>query len=652
MTEVRALIGPSEGQGGGPKLGGTTPDGLRLRLVRALLHQGAVLAQKGRMEEALARYQRVLALDPSCLEAALGLGQTVFGQGRVEASEAIFRCILERHPGSARARNSLGLSLQARGELSSAEASFRSALGLEPGLAAAQNNLANLLARLGRADEAIRAYRRALSLEPEVATIHENLGNILKLQGRMIEAARAYRRAGSIRPGSGLLIKEALLLPPIYGTRAEIRRSRRRFRSRIKRLLSAEPRLTDPLREVGQTNFYLAYQGFNDRAVQEDLARLYRRALPPAKPAPVPRRAGRRPRLGFISAYLNNHTIGKLMRGLIAHLPRDEFEIHVFNLGRHQDHIAGFISEVAEHSHSLPRDLERIREAVSAVGPDLIYFPEIGMDPATYFLALGRLAPIQCTTWGHPVTSGMETMDYFVSSRDLETPLSRNHYTEELVRLESLGAYYYRPQPPQGLQVREELGFPRGERIYFCPQSLFKLHPDFDPVLNRILEADGRGRLVLIEGPFPAWKSQLLKRFQRTMPRVWERISFLPRLAYSRFLGMMAEADVVLDTFPFCGGNTTLEGLAVGAPIVTLPTSFLRGRISYALYRRMGVLDCVAQDEEDYSRLAVRLAREADFRETVRARILERNQVLYEDLGAVKELAGFFHQALERAGRR
>ncbi len=84
------------------------------------------------------------------------------------------------------------------------------------------------------------------------------------------------------------------------------------------------------------------------------------------------------------------------------------------------------------------------------------------MDPFTYTLALSRLAPVQCVTWGHPSTTGLETIDYYLSSELFETEDADQYYTEKLVRLKTIPAYSYRPTPPSPLKKRDQFGLARG----------------------------------------------------------------------------------------------------------------------------------------------------------------------------------------------
>jgi predicted O-linked N-acetylglucosamine transferase (SPINDLY family) len=281
---------------------------------------------------------------------------------------------------------------------------------------------------------------------------------------------------------------------------------------------------------------------------------------------------------------------------------------------------------------------------VADQGLDILFYPDLGMDPFTYTLAFTRLAPVQCVTWGHPVTTGIPGMDFYLSSQDLETEDGDKHYTEKLIRLATPAVYYSRPARPSSPKGRGSFGLPEKGHVYACPQTPFKFHPDFDGVLGGILRRDPEGILVLVESRYPTWRDLLWQRFERTLPDVRQRIHFVPRLGRPDFLSLLAIADVLLDPIHFGGGNTSFEGLGLGIPIVTLPSNFLRGRITYALYRKMGLMDCVASSPEDYIERAVHLGTDPAWRTTVRKQIQEKCGVLFEDAAAVHALEDFFQK--------
>ncbi|MCA9052166.1 MAG: hypothetical protein KDA89_25695, partial [Planctomycetaceae bacterium] len=286
---------------------------------------------------------------------------------------------------------------------------------------------------------------------------------------------------------------------------------------------------------------------------------------------------------------------------------------------------------------------------IAALELDLLYFTDIGMDLASYFLAFSRLAPVQCMTWGHPVTSGLSTVDYFISSEALESVGSEGQYAEALVRLDGpLSVSYPRPPAPQPV-THSELGIDAERRVYLCPQTLFKFHPEFDRALRAILRADSQAVLVLLRPKVPRWGEIKCEQICGGDRSLAERIRFAPPLARERFLGLFALADVVLDPFHFGGGNTTLEALHSGAVVVTLPSAMLRGRISRACYLALGIGDCLAESAEDYVALAIGLAKDRVRRGALQAQIAARVDQLFDQRGPIAAHENFFVEAHRRA---
>ncbi len=278
---------------------------------------------------------------------------------------------------------------------------------------------------------------------------------------------------------------------------------------------------------------------------------------------------------------------------------------------------------------------------------DLLHYWEVGTDAINYFLPFCRLAPLQCATWGWPVTTGIPQMDYFISAEGLETDQVQAHYSETLIRLKRLPTYYYRPSLPLTLQPRAYFGLPTQSHLYVCPQNLRKIHPDFDPLAAEILRRDPHGRLVLLAAKQPHLTTLLHQRLRLTMPDVVERVHFLPFLAEADYLNLLALADVVLDTLHYGGGaNTTYDAFSAGSPVVTLPGPFQRGRYAAAAYQQMDYTEGVVNFPAEYVARALKLAAEPDYRAAVSAAISAASPALFEDLSAVTELADFFDEVI------
>ncbi len=428
-------------------------------------------------------------------------------------------------------------------------------------------------------------------------------------------------------------------------SRAEISRLRGRTMDRLA-ALERRRRLSipHPQRDLPTLTYHFVYHGLDDRPLHESVARILARAAPglravaphtllPRRPGPV--------RLGIFSPHLKDHTIGQLFRGTIARLDRRFTRAVIFCEDR-VDAEAIQIAQTADELTLIPRDLATARAKIAAMELDILLYLDIGMDTLTHWLAHARLAHLQCTTWGHPVTSGLPTIDAFLSMDDLE-PDGGAPYTERLITQPAPHICYTPQRPPPA--SREALCLPAG-RLYGCPQALPKLHPDFDDVLIDILARDPAGTLVLHAGKTQRWQAALLARLEAKSPGIGRRIHWLHNMPRTAYIQTLAALTVMLDPFPFGGGNTTLEALAVGTPVVTLPPRLARGRLAYALCRRLGWTEGIARDATEYAELAVRLAH--DPAEASR-HILRSAPRLFDNAEGVDQLADRLHDALTAA---
>lgn len=607
---------------------------------------GNVRKRQGRMREAGEAYLMAIQSDPGEADFQLNLGQLLQDEGNLQEALVRFSSAVQLQPQRPDAQRSLALVLWLLGRNAEALEAARKSTELAPRDLRAGHNLARILHDLGQYSEAEAEYRRLIEIDPRYAAARANLAYLLADQGRVDEARENYRAAYELSPSPRLRLVADVILPPIYRSQEEIRSCRARLESNLA-ALDADGVRIDTTAEVMPTLFYLAYHGSYDRDIQSQLTRLAIQSNPPRiRPRP---RVDARIRVGFLSKNLKNHTIGGLWAGLIEGISRDEFEVTFLAAGHCEDRTARRIRARADRYFILPHDVPAALGIVAAQDLDVLIYPDIGMEPFTFTLAFSRLAPVQCVTWGHPATTGIPAMDYFLSSEDLETPGSDANYTEQLVRFRRLMVCYDRPSLPKQVKSREDFGLPSSAHLYACPQTLFKFHPDFDELLARILQADPQGVLVLLEGRYRIWRETLWRRFETSLGELRERIRVLPTLAREDYLNLLAVTDVLLDPIHFGGGNSSYEGLAMGTPIVTLPSDQLRGRITYALYRQMDLDECIASTPDDYVRLALELGTDPAKREAVRERILESGDRIFGDREAIRELERFLRDAVTAA---
>jgi predicted O-linked N-acetylglucosamine transferase (SPINDLY family) len=537
------------------------------------------------------------------------------------------------------------------------------ALRLQPESMVIRLSAARLAHSIEMQEVSLRHFEEAARIDPRCYEAVEAARRICVGAGFAERALRYARLAHELNPSPAAQLSTQLLVPSIVPSIEAINQARERYERGVDEMLAAPPHLDSPAGVVGVSAFFLAYHGRNDRELQVKSARLYLAAIPSlafVAPHCADRserragtgRAGGKIRIGFISRFFASHSIFSTSIGLIEKLSRERFEVVALRITPSRDDEAtARVRAAADLSVNLDPDVYRARAQIAALELDVLFYQDIGMEPTSYFLAFARLAPVQCVSFGHPNTTGIPTMDYFVSNDLFEPPKAEAHYSERLILLRNLPtlAYYYRPSLPAGPESRGAFGLPEDAHLYVCPQTLFKLHPDFDAILAGILDRDPKGLVVLIAGQFQEFTDRLRARFARSLPAHAHRIVFLPFMPFERFMRLLCVADVILDTPHFNGMNSSLQAFAAGTPVVTLPGEFQRGRHTQAMYRKMGIFDCIAEDSRHYGDIAVRIATDPAHARTLRERILACNHVLFQDRRVIDEFERFFVEAHDNA---
>ena len=622
---------------------------IAIRPMEPLFHTnaGAVAVAGGDVNAGIAHYRQALEIDPNYAAACNNLGIALQKLGHLDQALVALRRAIEINPRLVSALVNLGGVLHRLGRELEAIEHYETAIAIAPNLVEAHNNLGNSLKAIQRYDEAIECFDRALALRPDYSEAYYNRGVALSTRGDIEQAADSFARAIAISPDPRYRLANVGILPVIPRSSEEIAHWRKRFFAGIAALYAEG--VIAPGMPLGTPvmDFQLAYYGENDRDIMILLSRLLRQLHPdlrwttPHSFETPARDGGRRVRLGIFSSYLRRHAVVWTIEGLMAGLPKDRFDVTLYSPERRQGPVMQEIADAAERVVLLPADVARARDVIAEARHDVLVFADIGMESLSYGLANARLAPVQCAMWGHPVTTGIPTIDYYISSDLAEPEDADDQYSERLVRLGGVQTCYRRPEMPARAGLSLPQGIPDGATMYLCPQSLFKIHPEMDRWFCEILRRDPNSVLVLFEGTDRVITDRLRTRLSEEAGSLMARVHILPRMPVERFLEIMALSDVLLDTWPFGSGNTSYQGFAAGKPIVTLPGKYLRGRGVLAHYRHMGFMDCIADTPETYVDVAVRLGTDRAFRSRISDLIAERAHVLFDDERVVADFARF-----------
>lgn len=606
----------------------------------SLYHQfGNLLLESEQVEAAITAYQTALNLDPENSEVTLNLNLAIALQNQ-----------------SAEAYLTLAKRFYQQKRYSQAIATYQQALTLAEGDAEVYYELSESLAFKGQTEEAIALLQKAVNLFPKAAYLHFSL--ILKQirLGYIPEAIIAAENAYSHLPEDYTFkLLKYLIIPPFYNSPEEIDFYRQRFQSGLERLI-AETDLDTPEQQQSAlqatsrfTNFYLGYQAYNIIKQQRRYGQLLHQIMGANFPQwtealeipPVEAKI----RVGYVSHYLHAYSGTLWLTGWLKYCDRNQFEVYCYYTGNAPDPITQQFRESSDRFYHFPGNLTATCQQIRADNLHILVFPEIGMDPQTMQIAALRLAPIQCATWGHPVTTGLPTIDYFLSSELMEPENAQEHYSETLIQLPNIGVSYPKPNDiPTLTKTRSHFDLPEEAVLYFCGQAPYKYLPQYDRIFPQIALKVPQARFLFLRGT--QLKPRLAKAFaefgldseqyclHRSVP---ERVDYL-------MLNLLC--DIFLDTFTWSGGNTSLEAIACNLPIVTCPGEFMRGRHADSFLKMLGVTDTLAQNETEYIEIAVRLGLEPQWREEIKQRMSQRHDRLFEDRSCVTGLESFFRQVL------
>src|SRR5206468_4728113 len=169
--------------------------------------------------------------------------------------------------------------------------------------------------------------------------------------------------------------------------------------------------------------------------------------------------------------------------------------VFCYHLGERQDYVTSEYRLEADHFRQMGDGLGAVCKQILADQLHILVFLDIGMFPPATQIAALRLAPVQCCSWGHSVTSGLPTMDYFLSGDAMEPPDGANHYSEKLIRLPGFGLAYEKIDIPSQPKTRGEFGIPLEALVYVSLQSLFKYLPRYDHIFAEIARSVPHGKL-------------------------------------------------------------------------------------------------------------------------------------------------------------
>jgi protein O-GlcNAc transferase len=527
------------------------------------------------------------------------------------------------------------------------------------------------LTKLRRHGEALAVLGQGLMRVPakNSSGIYRRQINLLEKCNCTRAAIASAQRASELFPAEvSFKLSAALALPVVYDSTQEIEEYRAGFARGLQGLaqeisLETTEEKKNALKAIASySNSYLGYQARNDRELQMEYGQFLNRIMAAnypewAKPISMPEiPCGEKLRVGYVSSRFRNLSAAKYFSGWIREHKKDNFSVFAYHVGAKSDSITEEIRKSSDTFRHIPDSLEEVCSAILADKLHILVFLDVCLEPVTTQLAALRLAPIQCAAWDQPITTGLPTIDYFISSAAAEPDNAREHYSEKLFLLPGIGVNYPKPVIPTALLTKTRRDFQlRGDAVvYLCIQYAYKYLPDQDHLFAQIAKRVPSAQFVfLTENNFIAadLQQRLDRAFSAANLSAKDYCVLLPAVERFTYWNLSLLGDVFLDSIGWSGGVSTFEAIACRLPIVTLPGEFMRGRQSYAILTELGVTDTIAKSAAEYVQIAVHLGMDRTWRDDVVQRMAANYSLVYSDTRCVQALEDFYERTVDARSR-
>ena len=615
---------------------------------------GLLLRERGQPLEAASAFAAALAAAPTYAEPRAALADLYSARGETRAAVDLCRAGLRLIPDEVALWRALGLARLAHGNLQAARKAFKRALQIDPADATTHYNLGVALQTLGLRASALRAYQRALALNGNLFAADFNIGVIFREQGRPRAARKAFEQVLMRDPRHVAAHKavcetllgarrfnawfqafdrfattcpDALQLAIVALEACQYRGDFTALERYLDRLqqgafkTSSDTELADSLEEL----LYVLLFFDVDPDTRFALYKRYDEVAPRVYGKPLVLPEARRPgriRIGYLSADLRNHVMGKMMWSALERHDRGRFELFFYSLSKASDEWTERYRGLADHFEVIADLTERQAAARIAVD-DLDILVDLATNTRAAKPGILALKParVQITHVASAGVVGLSTIDFKLTDAFADLPEQQPFQLETLLPMDGC-VYPYRHIAPA-----TEHPFHR-DRLDIAPDAVvigafvtpLKLSRRCLALWREVLERIPDAVLAVSPLSPELWSVYRRLFFVAGIPQT--RVRVLPQgRNEAENQARYGLVDFTLDPMPYGGANGTLESLDMGVPVVTLAGRGHAERSSYSMLTNLGVSKTVATSGRQYVEIAVRLATDPTFMAEVRASI-------------------------------
>jgi protein O-GlcNAc transferase len=628
-----------------------------------IYRRGDRCLRKGHVEKAKAYYEQAISLKKDFVEAHFKLATLFAGSGDFQRASAAYKTCIRIEPRISAAYNNLGLILKAQGNFEGAISCFRKAIDIDPMSAQAYSNLGTIYFSLRQLDLALDVYLKAVGISPMDSIAQYNLGLVRKDLGHFEDALACFEKALTIEPGFSQALNNAGI------TLNKLGRSKEAI-SKFEIAVDADSENSDACYNLGkllqdvcdwkkldavldlidrQTRDSIdkgvkpAEEPFYNLARSQNLsqnlhvARLHSHDIElREKPHHMNRKrihkhnTSRKITIGYLSNSFGNHPTAHLMVELFEQHDRKRITVHCYSYGR--DDQSSYYKRIKKgcdrfmdiSNSTTAQAAKRIREC----NVDMLVDLKGHTSNNRLDICAARPAPVQVRYLGMAGTSGASFFDYIVAD-PIVTPLEHeSYYSEKIVHM----PHSYQVNSPKAvsrqteLRDRVKMGLPEQGKVFAAFLAGYKIDPELFSCWVSILKQVTGSVLWLWERDRYFKENIIREARERFLDP--KRIVFAKELPKPEHLARLSLADLCLDTRAVNGAATTSDALWAGVPVVTVKGRHFASRMSASILTAVGLEEMIADDLQQYEKLAVALATDGNRLKAMREK-LERNKRTY-----------------------
>jgi predicted O-linked N-acetylglucosamine transferase (SPINDLY family) len=597
-----------------------------------LLTRATADTDAGRIDDALACYDRALELAPARADLHFNVGALRHARGAYAAAQANFTQAARLAPAWLPAWLALGRACFDAGDYRSAQTAFERAVVLDASSVEAAVNLGLTLQRLGEPQAAQPHFERARALAPNDTQAWFALrGNLLAL-ARLDDAVQDFMRFRETAPVSAELVVTGLMFARMSGDPVD--------ETRYLEAAIDWPYRPDQVELAAVTLSRLQYHDVAPATILR-MYRTYDRLQQARSASPLAGADARSPirsysrlqaksarlRVGYLSADFRAHVMGRLLEGVMTAHDRARLSLHLFSLAppSAEDALTARLRAGSDSFDVLHgEDDLAAAQTIGARDVDILIDlmgHSAGSRPG---ILRHKPAPVIATHLGYHGCIGLSQVDYKITDRFADPPDAVHCQIEAPLVIDACVLPVCRVAPAPGDAVsRRALGIEPDQVVFGIFVGLYKLSARCLALWRRILERVPSAMLLF--SPLNVAEQPIYHRQLDAHCVPCDRVRYLPSPvddAHARARYRLV--DAVLDTVPYSGGDTTAAALDMSVPVITVVGARHAERMTSSLLAHLDLFECIAHNDADYIDLACRIAEDAAWRRSVAAKIAER----------------------------